>query len=94
MFISSDGGNTWRQVTGRFGDREEAFWAISAKLSPSYRFSGSLGLCGYTEMETAVQFGQLSQQIRWSMGSNGKATGQGIGGTGIFSIPSFFYPAI
>lgn len=94
MFISSDGGNTWRQVTGRSGDSEGAFGAISVKLSPSYRFSGSLGLCGCKEMETAVQFGQLSQQIRWPMGSNGKTIGQGIGRTGIFSILSFFYSAI
>lgn len=93
VFISSDGGNTWRQVTGRFGDREEGFGAISAKLSPSYRFSGSLGLCGCKEMETAAQLGQLGQQIRWPIGSNGKPTGQGIGETGIFSITSFFYSA-
>lgn len=32
MFISSDGGNTWRQVTGRFGGREEPFRASSANI--------------------------------------------------------------
>lgn len=46
VFISSDGGNTWRQVTGRIGNREEAFRASSVNISFSYRFSGSLWLCG------------------------------------------------
>ena len=70
VFISSDGGNTWRQVTERFGDRGEIFRANLANISLIY---GILSLivtfCLFKKkIEAAVLFGQCSWKNRWAVG--------------------------
>lgn len=96
MFISSDGGNTWRQVTERLGDREEIFRANSANISLIF---GILRLivtfCLLKKKKLKQQFCLVSVagRIDGQWGKMGRA-GQGIRRTGVSLVCSFFHSTI
>ena len=96
MFISSDGGNTWRQVTERFWDRGEIFRANLANISLIY---GILSLivtfCLFKKKKLKQLFClvNVAGRIDGQWGKMGRA-GQGIRRTRVSLVCSFFHSTI
>lgn len=95
MFISSDGGNTWRQVTERFRDREEIFRANFSNISLIYGIlSLTVTFCLFKKkLKQLFCLVNVAGRIDGQWGKMGRA-GQGIRRTRVSLVCSFFHSAI